>query len=63
MATIPTDAPVCGLPPEQVHAWLDSVQDQARRVQARIEYLRAEQSRLHDQERLLVELLASASPT
>jgi hypothetical protein len=48
-----------GLPPEQVHAWLDHVQDDLRRVRARLEYLRAEQSRLESQRQLLAKLLAS----
>jgi cell division septum initiation protein DivIVA len=52
---------VSGLPAEQVHAWLESVQDQIRRVQTRIEYLQAEQARLQEQESLLMELMASAS--
>ena len=55
------DAPVSGLPPDQVQAWLESVQDQVRRVQTRIEYLQAEQARLQEQESLLMELLASAA--
>jgi cell division septum initiation protein DivIVA len=61
MATTPTDQPLSGLPPDQVQAWLESVQDQVRRVQTRIEYLQAEQARLQEQESLLMELLASAS--
>lgn len=56
-----TDQPFSGLPPEQVQAWLDSVQEQIRRVQARVEYLQAELARLQEQESLLLELLASAS--
>ena len=60
MATA-TDVPVSGLPPDQVQAWLESVQDQIRRVQTRIEYLQAEQARLQEQESLLMELLASAA--
>jgi cell division septum initiation protein DivIVA len=60
MATT-TDIPVSGLPPDQVQAWLESVQDQIRRVQTRIEYLQAEQARLQEQESLLMELLASAA--
>ena len=51
---------VSGLPSEQVHAWLENVQDQIRRVQTRIEYLQAEQARLQEQESLLMELMASA---
>ena len=52
---------VSGLPSEQVHAWLENVQDQIRRVQTRIEYLQAEQARLQEQESLLMELMASAT--
>jgi hypothetical protein len=52
----------CGLPPEQVHAWLTHVQADMREVRNRIEYLRAEQSRLEAQRRLLAELLTSSNP-
>ena len=52
----------CGLPPEQVHAWLSHVQADMREVRNRIEYLRAEQSRLEGQRRLLAELLTSSTP-
>ena len=53
-------AAACGLPPEQVHAWLEHVQDDLRRS-GRLEYLRAEQSRLESQQQLLAELLASST--
>jgi hypothetical protein len=56
------DAASCGLPPEQVHAWLNHVQADMREVRNRIEYLRAEQSRLESQRRLLAELLTSSTP-
>jgi hypothetical protein len=57
------DAATCGLPPEQVQAWLGQVQDDVRRVRARLEYLRAEETRLVAQQQLLAELLtSSASP-
>ena len=55
------DAPPCGLPSDQVHQWLEHVQDDLRRVRARLEYLRAEQSRLENQQHLLAELLASST--
>jgi hypothetical protein len=58
------DAATCGLPPDQVHAGLAQVQDDVRRVRARLEYLRAEESRLEAQQQLLAELLtSSAGPT
>ena len=55
------DAPPCGLPSDQVHQWLEHVQDDLRRVRARLEYLAAEQSRLENQQHLLAELLASST--
>lgn len=55
------DTPFSGLPPEQVQAWLDSVQEQVRRVQTRIDYLQSELARLQEQESLLMELMASAA--
>jgi hypothetical protein len=55
------DASTCGLPPEQVQAWLGQVQDDVRRVRARLEYLRAEETRLVAQQQLLAELLASSA--
>ena len=58
--TQPAAAPV-GLPPEQVHAWLEHVQEDLRRVRARLEYLRAEQQRLESQQHLLAELLTASS--
>ena len=51
----------CGLPPDQVQAWLAQVQDDVRRVRARLEYLRAEESRLEAQQQLLGELLTSSA--
>lgn len=60
---MPRFAPdTCGLPPEQVHAWLQHVQADMREVRNRIEFLRAEQSRLESQRRLLAELLTSSTP-
>ena len=55
------DAAPCGLPSDQVHQWLEHVQDDLRRVRARLEYLRAEQARLENQQQLLAELLAASS--
>jgi len=46
------------LPSDQLHEWLDHVQEDLRRVAERLEYLGAEQSRLEHQQRLLAELLA-----
>ena len=60
-STTRSDAATCGLPPDQVHAWLAQVQDDVRRVRARLEYLRAEESRLEAQQQLLAELLTSSS--
>ena len=61
MSTTASDQQISGIPPDQVQGWLESVQEQLRRVQTRIEYLQAEQARLQEQESLLMELLASAS--
>ena len=54
------DQPLTGLPPQQVQAWLDSVQDQARKVTTRVQQLQGELARLQEQEMLLQDLLASA---
>ncbi|MGO9872958.1 MAG: hypothetical protein ACLPVY_04090 [Acidimicrobiia bacterium] len=53
--------PSCGLPPDQIHEWLERLQEDLRRVWARLEYLRAEQSRLENQQHLLGELLAASA--
>ena len=55
------DAQACGLPSDQVHEWLEHVQDDLRRVRARLEFLRAEQERLENQQHLLAELLAAST--
>jgi len=55
------DAAPCGLPSDQVHLWLEHVQDDLRRVRARLEFLRAEQERLEHQQHLLAELLAAST--
>ena len=51
-----------GLPLEQVRAWLEQVKDDLRKVQARVEYLQFEQTRLQDQHHLVAELISSANP-
>jgi hypothetical protein len=55
-------APPTGLPPEQLHTWLEWVQDDLRRIESRLEYLEAARSQLREQERLLGELLHSSGP-
>jgi cell division septum initiation protein DivIVA len=61
-ANLPQVEPgMAGLPQEQVQAWLNHVQADMREVRTRIEYLRAEQSRLESQQRLLAELLTSSA--
>ena len=55
------DAQTCGLPSDQVHEWLEHVQDDLRRVRARLEFLRDEQERLENQQHLLAELLAAST--
>jgi len=57
-----TTAPPTGLPSEQLYTWLEWVQDDLRRIDARLEYLHAARDQLAEQERLLGELLASAGP-
>jgi hypothetical protein len=57
-----TPVPACGLPSDQVHEWLEHVHEDLRRVRARLEFLCAEQSRLENQQRLLVDLLAATAP-
>ena len=54
--------PPTGLPPEQLHTWLEWVQDDLRRIESRLEYLEAARSQLREQERLLGELLHSSGP-
>ncbi len=49
--------PSCGLAPDQIHEWLERVQEDLRRVVGRLEYLRAEQSRLENHEHLADEFL------
>jgi len=54
------EPPGCGLPPEQVHAWMETVRDDLARVRTRLEYLQLEERRLVEQQRLLTELLAAS---
>jgi hypothetical protein len=59
-----TAAPPTGLPSEQLYTWLEWVQDDLRRLEARLDYLEAARGQLREQERLLTELLhASGSPS
>jgi hypothetical protein len=55
-------APPTGLPSEQLHTWLEWVQDDLQRLEARLEYLEAARSQLREQERLLSELLEASRP-
>jgi hypothetical protein len=54
--------PPTGVPIEQMYTWLEWVQDDLRRVEARLEYLEAARGQLREQERLLSELLQSSAP-
>jgi len=56
-----TAAPPTGLPAEQLYTWLEWVQDDLRRLEARLEYLQTARSQLREQERLLGELLNASS--
>ena len=57
-----TATPPTGLPAEQLYTWLEWVQDDLRRIEARLEYLEAARGQLREQERLLGELLHSSGP-
>jgi hypothetical protein len=57
-----TASTVAGLPPEQLYTWLEWVQDDLRRIDARMQRLESARSQLREQERLLGELLHSAAP-
>jgi len=57
-----TAAPPAGLPAEQLYTWLEWVQDDLRRLEARLDYLESARSQLREQERLLSELLQAAAP-
>jgi hypothetical protein len=52
-----TAAPPTGLPAEQLYTWLEWVQDDLRRLEARLDYLESARGQLQEQERLLSELL------
>jgi hypothetical protein len=52
-----TAAAPTGLPAEQLYTWLEWVQDDLRRLEARLDYLENARAQLHEQERLLSELL------
>ena len=52
-----TAAPPTGLPAEQLYTWLEWVQDDLRRLEARLDYLESARAQLREQERLLSELL------
>jgi hypothetical protein len=54
--------PGAGISPDQVRAWMQQVQDDLRKVRARVEYLRVEQARLDEQQRLMAQLLTSSTP-
>ena len=50
-----------GLPLDQVRAWLEQVKDDLRKVQARVEFLQFEQTRLQGQHHLVAELISSTT--
>jgi hypothetical protein len=52
-----TAAAPTGLPAEQLYTWLEWVQDDLRRLEARLDYLENARTQLQEQERLLSELL------
>ena len=54
--------PPSGLPTEQLYTWLEWVQDDLQRLEARLEYLDAARTQLREQERLLSELLDASRP-
>ena len=51
-----------GIAPDQVREWMSQVQDDLRKVRARTEYLRVEQARLEEQQRLMAQLITSSTP-
>jgi hypothetical protein len=55
-------APPAGLPAEQLYTWLEWVQDDLRRLEARLGYLESTRAQLREQERLLSELLEASGP-
>jgi len=48
------------LPAEQLYTWLEWVQDDLRRLDARLDYLESAKGQLQEQERLLSELLRAS---
>jgi hypothetical protein len=60
MSSDPSKA--CGVSSEQVHVWLAQLRDDLHQVQIRIHYLQLEQQRLQQQQRLVIEMLASSTP-
>ena len=58
-----TAAPPTGLPAEQLYTWLEWVQDDLRRLEARLDYLESARGQLREQERLLSELLRASGVT
>ena len=57
----PVEVPSAGLPLDQVRAWLEQVKDDLRKVQARVEYLQFEQTRLQGQRHLVAELISATT--
>jgi len=55
------DPPSAGLPLDQVRAWLEQVKADLRKIQARVEYLQFEQTRLQGQHQLVSELITSTT--
>jgi len=55
------DPATAGLPLDQVRAWLEQVKDDLRKVQARVEYLQFEQTKLQSQHHLVAELISSTT--
>jgi len=55
------DPPSAGLPLDQVRAWLEQVKSDLRKVQARVEFLQFEQTRLQGQHELVSELMTSTT--
>jgi hypothetical protein len=57
----PADPATAGLPLDQVRAWLEQVKDDLRKVQARVEHLQFEQTKLQSQHHLVAELISSTT--
>lgn len=56
------EVPGCGIAPDQVREWMSQVQEDLRKVRARVEYLRVEHARLEEQQRLMAQLITSSTP-